>query len=161
MFEIFWNLNENEWEKAQRAISQHEPGSKYDRECSAQYYLLYADVIVRSGSSSLFARDGGDAISVSVLAFGYQLARVLLDIARTGRAQYSASDDDLEIYFSLQRGIVVIATNHFASEMSVPIDEFRSGCERFLIEVARSLRERAPQLLRWESVASIAAFAPS
>jgi hypothetical protein len=161
MFEIAWNLGEPEWEKARRAAAEHEPGSQYDRDCSAHYYLLYATFAMRSDGLSLFDRDGTDAISASVLDIGYQLARALADVERTGRGQFSASDDDIEVSFSLDGGNVVIEANHFTSKLKVPANEFRRGCQNFLSDVASSLRERAPQLLMWQSVAPIAAYAPS
>jgi hypothetical protein len=40
MFEIAWMVNKSEWEKATQAASEHAPGSQYDREYSAHYYLL-------------------------------------------------------------------------------------------------------------------------
>jgi hypothetical protein len=162
MFEITWSLSEAEWAKARRVSSEHEAGSEYDRECSAHYYLLYATLAIRSDVSSLFERDGTDAISVSVLDFGYQLVRALVDVERAGRGQISASDDDIEIYFALDGDhSVVIATNHFKSKLKVPAGEFRRACQEFLSAVARSLREHTPKMLSWQSVAPIAAYAPS
>jgi len=157
MFEIAWTLSETEWKKAQRASLEHEAGSQYDRECSAHYYLLYATLSLRSDGASLFERD----ISVSILDIGYQLARAIFDVERTGRGQFSASDDDIEMSFVLEGESVVIAANHVASTLRVPVDEFLAGCRRFLSEIARSLREHAPKLLSWQSIAPIATYSPS
>jgi hypothetical protein len=98
---------------------------------------------------------------VSVLDVGHQLARALVDVERTGRGQISTSDDDIVVSFALEGGDVMITTNRFASRLNVSADEFRSVCQRFLSEIAGSLHAKAPALLAWQSLAQIAAWAPS
>jgi hypothetical protein len=158
MFTIEWSTCEAEWEKARRESLEHECGSQYDIECSAHYYLLYSTLTVRYDSASLFDRNQTDSITVSILDIGYQLARAIVDIKLTGRGNISASDDDIEASFTLEEGVILVTTNKFAPELRVPADEFLTGCQNFLSDVAESLRDRVPQLLDWQSIAPITAY---
>ena len=156
-FRIDAEPSDDAWTEAAETRRREPPGSEYDRARQPLFDLLHADLQITHDGSQLFpagprSERPGYSISLLDLVLGLDEAVRRLD----GPAVFSQADDALQLTFEPGNGTVLVSTNLDRSPvLEVPRDDLFAEWRRFRDAFLAELRERAPELLEWHTLAPL------
>ncbi len=165
-FEIIWQLQEKEWEKARQARQQHSPGSDYDNTLTPLYDLLYGPVQMVYGSQRLFPKwekSATDGLRMPILDFAIGLHQILQttnfeQATRETRAQYTSHEQRLTFTASRREDHVEFSVDEsHAQSLTLPPAIFVQGIRDFLQSFVGQIKDIVPEILEWESLAPLRA----
>jgi hypothetical protein len=156
-FRIEASAPPEEWAQAEETRGREPPGSQYDQARAPRYDLLNADLQLSQDGRELFPAGPGSerpGYSISLLDLVLGLDDVLGDL--DGPTTFSQADDDLRLTLERRNGTVRLSTNLDRSPLlEVPAGEFFAEWRRFRDSFLVELRDRAPELLDWETLAPL------
>lgn len=164
-FEIVWQVEDKEWQKALAASLEHEPHSEYDLTSTPLYDLLYGPLQLRYGTDQLFPKwenSSMDGIQVSLLDFAVTLRQILQNIdfnttPITTLAELPLRDRPIVFKLFRQEDVVEVgADERHAQPLHVPPQAFIEGANAFLDELIQQIEAKAPRILAWQSVKPLA-----
>ena len=92
MLEVFWTLDNAEWERAKKRRAENPPHSNYHARRLALYYLLNGNFDLRVNSAYLYKNEGGP-LNISLLDFATFAASVLVGGFTNTFVEYDQLDE--------------------------------------------------------------------